>query len=74
MIVTVHTVNAASGSVWTAEGTDTETGATITFGGDWRPMRDLAEFVAEEGEIDAQIEDWQILSTFPAAKFNDEEN
>jgi hypothetical protein len=33
-------------------------------------MQGLAEMVEEQGEVNAEIEDWQILSTTPAAKFN----
>lgn len=68
MIVTVHTVIPQDGStVWIAVGTDTETGATVTFGGDWRQMQGLAELVEEQGEVDAEVPDWALLTTVPAA-------
>ena len=65
MILEVHTILPALGaSVWTAIGTNPETGDEVTFGGDWRAMRNLGEM---DGPIMVEVEDWQILSTTPAA-------
>lgn len=47
-------------TVWTGEGVD-EAGRTVTFGGDWRPMRDLAAYVEENGPVSVELESWQIL-------------
>lgn len=44
-------------------GRDTLTGELIRFAGDWRPMAELAEAVALDGEeAVAVIEPWQVLS------------
>lgn len=49
------------GSVGVGIGRDTETGEQVRFGGDWRPMRDLAEAVAEGEEPVVEVENWQVL-------------
>jgi hypothetical protein len=52
------------GTVWVAEGTDTETGREVQFAGDWRPMRWIFEAVHTEGRDDviAEVPDWALLS------------
>ncbi len=76
MIVTVHTVLPNPGGVTFGStvakgvGIDPETGDTIHFGGDWRPMAALAEAVWELGEVDAEVEDWAIVRRIPAVKEN----
>ena len=67
-VVTVDTVNpapSAMSTIITASGLDEE-GNRVTFGGDWRPMRDLASIVEQEGEVDCCVESWQVLSVVPA--------
>jgi 2-iminoacetate synthase ThiH len=67
VLVEAGAVNWDGGSVATATGTDTETGDTVVFAGDWRPMRDLASLLEEEGEIVCEVEEWQILRRTSAA-------
>jgi len=49
------------GTVWTITGT-TESGERVTFGGDWRPMRDLvaALEVSDDQQLAVEVESWQI--------------
>ena len=64
MLVTVDTVHTpASGmsTIVTASGLD-EKGRRVTFAGDHRPMSGLAEAVEYEGEVEVELESWQILS------------
>ena len=56
----------SQGTVVVATGTDVETGERVTFAGDHRVMGGLYAAVSEEGEIDAQVEAWQVLSRQPA--------
>lgn len=68
MNVTVDTVNpapSAMSTIITASGLN-EKGDRVTFGGDWRPMRDLAEIIEYEGEVECHVESWQVLSVVPA--------
>jgi len=67
MIVTVSDTSTFSshGSVTTAQGLSEDGSQIITFGGDWRVMRDLFEALAEESAVDADIESWQIVRSLP---------
>ena len=49
-------------TIWLARGIEPETGDTIVFGGDWRPMSELALVVSEDGLTDAVVEPWQVLT------------
>lgn len=61
MIVIVTEVHMVPGStIATADGAR-EDGSPITIAGDWRPMRDLADAVAEHGPIEVEVEDWQVI-------------
>lgn len=57
--LTVYTtaVSYSGGSTATATGVDTVSGDTVTFGGDWRPMRDLAEALQAAVDTGADLED-----------------
>lgn len=62
MILSILRVFPRPGStVWVGEGEDAD-GRVVSFGGDWRPMRDLAEALREAGSAEAWIEDWQVLA------------
>lgn len=64
MLVTVNHVSTPASpmdSVLTASGLD-EKGRTVTFAGDTRQMREVAALVEEHGELDCEVESWQILS------------
>jgi hypothetical protein len=52
------------GTMWTMTGTG-PAGERVTFGGDWRPMRDMCAAVEDAGEVIAEVEDWQITRTVP---------
>ena len=67
--VYVTSVNYYGGSTATATGVEVETGERITFAGDHRPMRDLADALsatpanAEVKELPgAEVPGWAILS------------
>lgn len=63
MIVIVNEVEPAPGStVWTAFGTEEESGDEIKFAGDWRSMEGLADLLELHGEIPCEVEGWQVLS------------
>jgi hypothetical protein len=66
MRVTVTVADLAAGqdhgSVWVLTGT-ADDGARVTFGGDHRPMRGLADAVMEQGEVEAEVEPWQVLGS-----------
>jgi hypothetical protein len=52
------------GTMWTMTGTGPD-GESVTFAGDWRPMRDMCAAAEAEGEVTAEVENWQIISTVP---------
>lgn len=62
MLITVTTDSTfeAHGTVSTVTGTD-ENGEEVTFAGDQRMIVGLFEATLEEGEILAEVEDYQIL-------------
>jgi hypothetical protein len=66
MIINVTIADLANGqdqgSVWVLTGT-AEDGARVTFAGDHRPMRGLADAVMEQGEVSAEVEPWQVLGS-----------
>ena len=58
-------------SIGYGQGVDIETGEVVSFMGDYRPMRDLGEEVANlanahEGTCTVFLEDWQLLCIHPA--------
>lgn len=61
-LVTLTKVEERPGeSVWVGEGTD-EHGFTVRFGGDWRPMQDLANALRYgDDAVVVNVEEWQIL-------------
>lgn len=62
MILTVSEVTPKPGStVWEGYGTTAE-GTKVWFAGDWRAMEGLMLLVEDMGEVEAEVEDWQILS------------
>lgn len=61
MQVLVDEVIYDGGTIAIGHGTELESGDRVTFGGDWRPMRDLADAVFDHGEILVTVEDWQVL-------------
>lgn len=62
MILTVTDVEIAPGqSVWTGTGIEEESGDVVIFAGDWRAMEGLMLLVEDFGEVEAEVEDWQIL-------------
>lgn len=74
MRITVDTVNAPASmmsTIITASGLDAQ-GRRVTFAGDHRPMRDLAEVVEQEGEVTVDLEPWQVLSVVDPAPEPDE--
>ncbi len=53
--------NGAWATTWTGEGVDFDTGQRVTFVGDWRPMRDIGDAIAELGEaVLADVPDWAL--------------
>lgn len=49
-------------TVWRADGIDVETGDPVTFGGDWRPMREIFYALEREDElVFAEVPDWAVL-------------
>lgn len=65
-IIETHTVEYDGGTVAIGVGVDTKTGEEVRFGGDHRPMLALAEAIEEHGPVNAEVEDWAILSRGPA--------
>ena len=66
MIVTVDNMTPDAGTVWVASGiTKCRPGSLVRvdFGVDHRVAQNLYEAVAYEGEIDCEVEGWQVLST-----------
>ena len=55
------------GSVLVFTGT-AENGDRVSFGADHRPAWALYEGVLEEGEAEAEVESWQVLSTVPVRR------
>ena len=54
------------GSIWTGEGKDVTTGEHVVFGGDWRPMRDIAEALQAGAAPVANVPSWAVLSAVTA--------
>lgn len=50
------------GSVVALEGTEPETGDRVLFAGDVRPVVDVLDVIAREGEATVDVEPWQVLS------------
>lgn len=62
MNVRVETINVPAGStIGYGTGVDEDTGAAVTFSGDWRPMYDLAVALAEGQEPVAEVPSWAVL-------------
>ena len=60
MLVTVSRVT-IYGTVGVGYGRIAESGEPIRFGGDWRPMGNLAEAVILGEQPEVEIEPWQVL-------------
>ena len=62
-VTAIHPVNGSS--IWHGEGTDLVTGETVLFGGDWRPMRDIADALSNADEdsepIVAEVPSWAVV-------------
>ena len=56
MVVTITEVLSSVGTVWTFGTAD---GRTV--GVDHRPAHDLAEALDAQGEVEAEVEGWQVL-------------
>lgn len=62
MLIKVSEVITPDGStIGIGRGTDPK-GRTVWFGGDWRPMVGLAQAVAEQGEVEASVDSWQLIT------------
>lgn len=65
MYVAVDTVEVpAFSTIGVGEGINVDTGERVRFGGDHRPMRDLAFAVEREQRVLVEVEDWQVLGRF----------
>jgi hypothetical protein len=51
------------GSVCVAIARDTTTGELLRFGGDWRPMAEIAAAIDMDETVITSIEPWQLLSS-----------
>jgi hypothetical protein len=60
MTVKVSRVDYSGGSVAVGHGVD-EAGNLVRFAGDWRPMVAIAEALAEEGEVEADVPEWAFI-------------
>lgn len=49
-----------AGSVAIGTGLDDD-GKTVRFGGDWRPMADIAQALEAGEDVEVELEGWQIL-------------
>lgn len=47
-------------TVWKGKGFTPE-GKEVVFAGDWRQMSALLTMLEVEGEVDAEVEQWQVL-------------
>lgn len=58
------------GTVAIGVGTDLESGATIKFAGDHRPMQVIADAIKEGKEPVADVPAWAVLVVTPRPRFN----
>jgi len=49
-------------TIATGAGYDVETHERVTFGGDWRPMRGIAEAIDQGEAPEAHVPDWAVLT------------
>lgn len=62
MSITVSVTSVVpNGSIAIAFGTNVETGKKVSFGGDWRPLRDVAEAIDNGEYVEVEVEEWQLL-------------
>ncbi len=60
--VTVTTIQITPGcTVALGEGLD-ECGRAVSFAGDWRPMRAIAEALEAGEPVEVYLDDWQVLA------------